>query len=190
MSFGFLVRVATSIVDTTPSSVLATKTVVPSGVTSSPDAPYPFGLTGMSVGFLVRVATSIVDTEPSRPLATNTVFPSGVIAMPPPPRPIGMSVGYRFRVLTSTVDTAACSFSSENDTYELRTKTVARHRARAAGTAAALPFTELTTQEAPTRPSAIASAAPRVMRANARRLMVVSRFGSGSKTRDAVAIGI
>ena len=67
MSVGFLVRVATSIVDTVPLPLLATKAVLPSGVIATPAGSVP---TVMSVGFLVRVATSIVDTEPESSLAT------------------------------------------------------------------------------------------------------------------------
>src|SRR5262249_42611152 len=70
MSVGSLVRVFTSIVDTVPLRVLATKTVLPSGVTASPVGPFP---TVMSVGCLVLVFTSIVDTVSLPLLATNAV---------------------------------------------------------------------------------------------------------------------
>src|SRR5262249_25609494 len=53
-----------------PLRVLATKTVLPSGVTASPVGLSP---TMMSVGFLVLVFTSIVDTVSLPLLATNAV---------------------------------------------------------------------------------------------------------------------
>ena len=65
MSVGFLVLVFTSIVDTELLPPLATKAVLPSGVTATPIGSVP---TGMSVGFLVLVFTSIVDTVPLTPV--------------------------------------------------------------------------------------------------------------------------
>jgi hypothetical protein len=61
MSVGFFVLVITSIVDTVP-PWLATKAVLPSGVTATPTG---IGPTAMSVGSLVRVFKSIVDTVPA-----------------------------------------------------------------------------------------------------------------------------
>ena len=67
MSVGFLVVVFAPIVDTVPLPWLATKTVLPSGVTASPNGDEP---TVMSVGFFVLALTSIVDTVPLRALKT------------------------------------------------------------------------------------------------------------------------
>jgi hypothetical protein len=69
MSPGFLVLVFTSMVDTVPLPCVATKAVLPSGVTATPPE---FGAT-MSVGFFVLVFTSIVDTESLAALATMAV---------------------------------------------------------------------------------------------------------------------
>src|SRR5262249_30652245 len=70
MSVASLVRVFTSIVDTMPLRVFATKAVLPSGVTAIAVGNEP---TGMSVGCLVRVFTSIVDTVSLSWLLTNAV---------------------------------------------------------------------------------------------------------------------
>src|SRR5215208_4261601 len=59
MSFGFLVLVFTSIVDTVSLPWLATIAVFPSGVTATPVGALP---TGMSTGSLVLVFTSMVET--------------------------------------------------------------------------------------------------------------------------------
>jgi hypothetical protein len=67
-SLGCLVRVFTSIVDTVPLPLLATTTVLPSGVTASPNGNEP---TAISVGFLVLIFTSIVDTEALPALVTK-----------------------------------------------------------------------------------------------------------------------
>src|SRR5262249_61170715 len=78
MSVGSLVRVFTSIVDTVPLWTLATKTVLPSCVTT---IPFGYTPTGMSVGFLVRVFTSIIDTVSLTRLGTKAVLPAGVVAI-------------------------------------------------------------------------------------------------------------
>jgi hypothetical protein len=70
MSAGCLVLVLTSIVDTVPPPLLATKAVLPSGVTATPAGTAP---TVMSVGCLVLVFTAIVDTEPLPTLVTKAV---------------------------------------------------------------------------------------------------------------------
>ena len=70
MSVGCLVLVFTSIVDTVPLSLLATKAVLPSGVTATEPGRPP---TAMSVGSLVLVFTSIVDTVPLSGFVTKTV---------------------------------------------------------------------------------------------------------------------
>ena len=93
MSVGFLVLVFTSIVDTVPLLLLATKAVLPSGVTATRLGPEP---TGMSVGCLVLVFTSIVDTVPPLTLVTKAVLPSGVTATPNglvPTRDVGGVLG-------------------------------------------------------------------------------------------------
>src|SRR6266542_3769217 len=102
MSVGFLVVVFAPIVDTVPLPWLATKTVLPSGVTASPNGDEP---TVMSVGFFVLALTSIVDTVPLPLLVTKTVLPSGVTATPPGNEPTAMSVGFFVLVFTSIVDT-------------------------------------------------------------------------------------
>jgi hypothetical protein len=65
-----LVRDFTLIVDSVPLSTLATKAVLPSGVSATPDGAEP---TGMSSGCLVRDFTSIVDIIPWRLLTTKAV---------------------------------------------------------------------------------------------------------------------
>src|SRR5512132_165867 len=115
MSVGFLVLVWTSIVDTVSLPRLATKTVLPSGVTASKAGSLP---TVMSVGSLVLVFTSIVDTVSlpgtigpgaSKPLVTKAVLPSGVNATMPGRGPTGISVGFLVLVFTSMVDTVPLS---------------------------------------------------------------------------------
>jgi hypothetical protein len=61
MSEGCLVLVFTSIVETLSLVWLATKAVLPSGVTATPPGLAP---TVMSAGFVVLVFTSMVDTVP------------------------------------------------------------------------------------------------------------------------------
>src|SRR5262249_58184261 len=70
MSVGSFVLVFTSMVDTESLRLLATKAVLPSGVTTTPTGNVP---TVMSVGSLVLVFTSIVDTVPLGPLVTKAV---------------------------------------------------------------------------------------------------------------------
>src|SRR5262249_41001619 len=128
MSVGFLVLDFTSMVDTVPLALLATKAVLPSGVIATPNGPVPVP---MSVGFLVLVLTSIVDTVPPTALATKAVLPSGVTASWIGPPPTAMSVGFLVPVFASIVDTVSL--------MPLATKTVARHRPRGAATAADTP---------------------------------------------------
>src|SRR6266540_463462 len=104
-SVGFLVRVATSIVETVLSLALVTKAGVPFGViaTSLGDPP-----TGMLDGFRVLVATSMVATALRPVSTTNAVLPSGEIATALAKLPVPenrMSFGSLVRVGASIVDT-------------------------------------------------------------------------------------
>src|SRR5262245_7042459 len=74
MSVGSFFLVLTSIVETVPLPVLATKAVLASGVTATPCGNGP---TGMSACFLVLVLTSIVDTVLLALLVTKAVARHG-----------------------------------------------------------------------------------------------------------------
>src|SRR5262249_56409630 len=105
------------IVDTVPTVLSVTKTVLPSGVTATANGVPP---TGMSAGSLVPVFTSIVDTEPLKTLGTKTVLPSGVTAGLAGTEPAAMSSGLLTLVFTPILDTVPL--------MPLVTKAVARHR--------------------------------------------------------------
>src|SRR6218665_114205 len=72
------VPVALSILDTEFDRSLVTYTVLPSGVTATPNGRKPT----VMVLVTVPVAVSILDTEPDPVLVTYTVLPSGVTATP------------------------------------------------------------------------------------------------------------
>src|SRR5262249_54219697 len=155
MSVGFLVRVFTSIVDTVSLTSLATKAVLPSGVTTTRGAlpgrggSTAFDATIMSAGFFVLVFTSIVHTV-APALVTNAGLPSGATAHANGPVPTAMSVGFLVRVPTSMVESVPLR--------PLVTKAVVRHRART-GTADTLSGT--TPTSAPANPSTTTARAHR-----------------------------
>src|SRR6218665_4058682 len=72
------IPVAVSILDTEFDMSLVTYTVLPSGVTATPNGRKPT----VMVLVTVPVAVSILDTEPDPVLVTYTVLPSGVTATP------------------------------------------------------------------------------------------------------------
>src|SRR5262249_25934713 len=102
MSLGSLILVFTSIVDTIPLLLSATKAVLPFGVTAT-----PFGLvpTGMLSGFLAPVVILIADTVLLTELVRKAVVLLGVNATSSPGIP--MSVGFLILDFTLIIATGS-----------------------------------------------------------------------------------